>query len=115
MIKVAYYHSDWNYAHGDVVHIINNLHMSNTKGIASDILKAFDVKTIVEGMLEMKSKMNKKLGTYSSHIGYSPTLGQHWEHPYLMLDDYISVCQSCTSLESLDQCQWLYELVWVTF
>ena len=55
----------------------------------------FDVKAIVDGLMQIKSKQCKKRGTYTSHVGFSPTLGQHWEHPYPMLDEHCGANGLC--------------------
>ena len=94
-IKVRYYCSNQNYIDGNVVRVINNLHMHTIEKMMGVPRNLFDVKTIVRGMLVMKTKVNEKCGTYTSHVGFSPTLGQHWEHPYPSLDDHVGLSGLC--------------------
>ena len=91
-IKVMYYDSDHCHLSGDVVRVINNM---QSLECMDRFTRAFDINKIVEGLAHITKLDSERRGTYTSHIGFSSTLGQGWENPYPELDEHAGVFGLC--------------------
>ena len=99
-ILVKFYNADCNHLENDAVRVVNNVHLDSSLQTS---VPAFDIEAIVKGLRLIKGLDTERRGTYTSHAGFSSTLGQGWENPYPELDEMCGAF--CVNLESLSPCQ----------
>ena len=91
LIPVQYYNSNVDHLDGNMVCILNNIHLGQWK----DVISTINLRSIVEGLGGVMDLDKEHRGTFTSHVGFSATLGQGWHNPYGHLDELSGVFGLC--------------------
>ena len=82
-IAVKYYPSDRDHLNDNCVRVLNNVHLGNY----SQRIHGIPWSHVFHAMRSLKTR-DEMRGSYTSHVGFSATLGQGWHKPYPELDPY---------------------------